>query len=633
MTSKLYPNENIIDDAYVRKHKDKLFLPRVGRRKFKTGYDPSSVDERVKAMLAKPSEMKLIPRSEWSERIKEQEAKKSRTSDILRRKKIPSTDQNGHGYCHTADTEVLTEKGWVAWPDYNWTDPIGTVDPVSHALEFQRPFEKHIYDYDGPMIHSTNRRLDFGVTPDHQMYVRKWDESRRTLSDQYSFVRAGDLGWYTGLMHAPKPQIGTNFVAVEVPGDRRYNGDDFMALLGLIVSDGYAGGTENTKNWVSFASFREDLRPEIKSLAERYGFHEVPSRPGVWIRYNAGPLAEWIRENCYIDGKTGAKNKRIPPLVKCASPRQIKHFLHWFDDRNRCGLQFYSASKRLIDDLQELHLRLGKRSHVGKGKPKVARYNGSASGEIRSDGGYTLTVGEADRLCLDRKKHIETDRYKGPVYCAAVPNHTLVTRRNGSVMVSSNCWAYSTTGCVIAIRAFNNQKYKPLNGHSVAAPIKNGRDEGGWCGLSAKYIMENGVAVMGAGKGQWPEHSRNTRHDTPECLKQKKKYRVDEAFIDLSRAAYDQEMTFDQIATCLLLNIPCALDFSWWGHSVLGCDLVDLGDGRYAIRIRNSWTDGWGDLGFDVLSESKSRADNAVALATVKGSADHTVDVPALVGV
>ena len=290
MTSKLFKEEIVIDDAYVRKNKDSLYLPRVGRRKFALGYDPSTVDERTRAMLAKPSEMKLIPRSEWPDRIKEQEARKSRISDVLRRKKIPSTDQNGDGYC----------------------------------------------------------------------------------------------------------------------------------------------------------------------------------------------------------------------------------------------------------------------------------------------------------------------------------------------------WAYSTTGCIIVVRALNNQKYQPLNGHSIAAPIKNGRDEGGWCGLSAKYAMEIGVAVMGNGPGQWPEHSRNTRYDTAECVALKNKYRVDEAFIDLSRAAYDQDMTFDQIATCLLLNIPCALDFNWWGHSVLGCDLVDLGGGAYAIRIRNSWTDGWGDLGFSVLSEQKSKADNAVALATVKGSVEVVASVPAL---
>jgi hypothetical protein len=290
MTSILYPNEILIDDNYVKKNKDALLLPKVGKRKFATGYDPSTVDERVRGMLAKPSEIKLIDRSEWPDRIKEKEARKSRISDVLRRKKIPSTDQNSDGYC----------------------------------------------------------------------------------------------------------------------------------------------------------------------------------------------------------------------------------------------------------------------------------------------------------------------------------------------------WFYSTTGCVISVRALNNQPYKKLNGHSGASIIKNGRNEGGWCGLSAKFVMENGIAVMGNGPGEWPEHSRNTKYNTAECQAAMKKNRVTEAFIDLSRAAYDQQMTFDQVATCLLLNIPCAGDFNWWGHSVLLCDLVDLGGGHYAIRFRNSWTDSYGDLGFSVLAESKTRPDNAVGLATVTGSADHVAHVPAL---
>lgn len=42
-------------------------------------------------------QMPLIPRSEWSARIKEMEATKSRLSDL--RGNIPSLDQNGIGYC------------------------------------------------------------------------------------------------------------------------------------------------------------------------------------------------------------------------------------------------------------------------------------------------------------------------------------------------------------------------------------------------------------------------------------------------------------------------------------------------------------------------------------------------------
>src|SRR5690606_12531704 len=128
-------------------------------------------------------------------------------------------------------------------------------------------------------------------------------------------------------------------------------------------------------------------------------------------------------ENAYCNESVGSQNKRVPEFVKASSPRQIKHFLNWFDDRNRSGLQFYSSSKRLIDDLQELHLRIGKRSHIGVADPKTVPFEGNKAGEIRSKGGYVLTVGDIDRLCIDRKKHIETDHYKGLVYCAAVPNH------------------------------------------------------------------------------------------------------------------------------------------------------------------------------------------------------------------
>lgn len=48
---------------------------------------------------APPASMPLIPRSEWLDRIKGMAADKSRLSDIRRRNKIASLDQNGQGFC------------------------------------------------------------------------------------------------------------------------------------------------------------------------------------------------------------------------------------------------------------------------------------------------------------------------------------------------------------------------------------------------------------------------------------------------------------------------------------------------------------------------------------------------------
>lgn len=577
------------------------------------GLVPRDYHVHPQEMFGDPNEIDVIPVSEWDARFNEQEANESSLEHLYLRGGQPAftnLDQNGHGYCHTADTEVLTDRGFVAWPDYNWSDLLATVNPATHRMEYQLPFEKHVYDYDGPMVYSTNRRVDFGVTPDHQMYVRKWDAEKRTLSDRYSFVRAGDIGWYAGLLHAPSGWVGTELVELEVPGDRRYDGDDLIALLGLIVSDGFAGGTDGTRNLVSFASFREETRPTIAALAARLGFKEAPSRPGVWN--SAGSLAEWVRANCYTGAGLRSQNKRVPDLVKVASERQIKLFLHYFNDRTRDGKQFFTTSRKLADDLQELHLRIGKRACVDAVPPQETTYRDKA---IRSGPAFTLTVGEVDRLCIDRKKHIEQERYKGQVFCAAVPNHTLVTRRNGTVLISSNCWAYSTGHAAMLARLRDGLPPIRFNPHATAAIIKNGRDEGAWCGLSAKFAGSVGWAEEGTGTGQWPLHSRDLRYDTPALRQAMARRKTDEEWRDLTKQDWDHKLTSIQLATCGFNNIPAPSDFNWWGHSVCQVRWVRIEAGSWGPLILNSWK-GWGRHGLAVLRGSQATANGAVAIRT-----------------
>jgi hypothetical protein len=546
----------LMDDETHGQVKDQWFVPHINGEIKAHGLIPRDYRKYPAEMFDPPSQLKVYPRDQWESIAKGKDAEKSWLTDLR---------------------------------------------DIGNA---------------GPMLYSTNRRVDFGVTPDHQMYVRKWDERRRTLSDRYSFTRAADLGWYCGLMAAPNGQIGTELVELEIPGDRRYDGDDLLALLGLVASDGYAGGTENTNNWVSFASFREEVRPAIAALAARVGFHESPSRRGVWVRYDAGALAAWLRENAYAGGKTGALYKRVPSIVKEASPRQIKHFLHWFDDRNRSGNQFYSASKYLIDDIQDLLLRVGKRGRVAKVPAKDCCINGK---KFQSKDAFVVTVAEGNQLCLDRKKHIETERYKGLVYCAGVPNHTLITRRNGSVLISSNCWAHSSTHCAILDRAKQGLPYVPLSAFMVAATIKSGRDEGGWCGLSAKFIRERGVCSQAL----WPQGDRNVGKyaNNPAVAQNALLHKVTEEWVDLTRDVYNVELTFDQVATCMLISVPCAVDFNWWSHSVCAVKIVLVEAGSWGLAILNSWSDQWGEKGVGILRGSKAIPNSAVAFRATSGAA------------
>lgn len=178
------------------------------------------------------------------------------------------------------------------------------------------------------------------------------------------------------------------------------------------------------------------------------------------------------------------------------------------------------------------------------------------------------------------------------------------------------CWAYSTTSCVMLNRSLMNQPYVRLSAHAVACKIKNFRDEGGWCGLSAKFQREQGCPSVEF----WAEKSMSRSHDRPETWANAALHKVSEEWVDLTRDVWDQNLSFDIVATCLLNNVPVAVDFNHWSHSVCGIELVEVEPGSFGLKILNSWTDGWGERGTGILRGSKAIPDGAVAIRVAGAS-------------
>jgi hypothetical protein len=73
------------------------------------------------------------------------------------------------------------------------------------------------------------------------------------------------------------------------------------------------------------------------------------------------------------------------------------------------------------------------------------------------------------------------------------------------------CWIYSVGHSVMLDRMRRGRKVVRLNPHSSGSIIKDGRDEGGWCGLGAEFVSEHGMAPEGTGPGEWPKWSRDLR--------------------------------------------------------------------------------------------------------------------------
>lgn len=169
------------------------------------------------------------------------------------------------------------------------------------------------------------------------------------------------------------------------------------------------------------------------------------------------------------------------------------------------------------------------------------------------------------------------------------------------------CWAYSVVHSIMVARVRDRQAPKRLSAHAVACKIKGFRDQGGWCGLSAQFIRRNGCPTVET----WKEKSMSREYDNPETWEEAAQYQITEDYVDLTRDVWGQNLTYDQVITCLLMNIPCALDFNWWGHSVCGVS-VDWVDGQAVPVILNSWR-GWGEDGFARLQGQRAIPNGAVA--------------------
>lgn len=179
------------------------------------------------------------------------------------------------------------------------------------------------------------------------------------------------------------------------------------------------------------------------------------------------------------------------------------------------------------------------------------------------------------------------------------------------------CWSYSTTGAVKALRALNGQAFIDLNPHSVAAIIKKGANVGGWAALSAEFLEKNGVADT----KRWPKLSRDyRRYDTPETRANMALHKVTETFVDLTRNVYDRNLNFEQMMSCLLQNIPVAIDLMWWRHSVVAVDPVEIEPGSFGPRIWNSHGPTYGDDGYAVMRGSKGIPDGAIAIRATTAS-------------
>lgn len=334
--------------------------------------------------------------------------------------------------CYDAETEILTENGWVPFPQLQPGVRVATLNPDNH-VEYHVPDEYIVQPYLGHLLRFANAKFDLCVTPNHWMYVR-------SKTGKLQFLRADEeQNWQSwrvptgGEFQGEEPEwfeLGTAPKNAKV-NIERIRMDDWLEFLGYYISEGcvhvrgrgrvVGGRDDEVADYnILIAQENPEGRARISRVITNLGF-KFFSSDDQQFQICSQQLAEILLPL----GKSG--EKYIPRQFLSLSKRQslilFKALMMGEGSQHGDGYVYYTKSKQLADDVQELAMRCG--------------YAASVVSHAVGRDLYRVNIRPVKEAHLVTPEPI---RYAGNVYCVNVQNHVVCVRRQGRVAFCGNCY-------------------------------------------------------------------------------------------------------------------------------------------------------------------------------------------------
>jgi len=395
--------------------------------------------------------------------------------------------------CYDDQTEILTNQGWKFFENLTKNDEVFTLTD-KNFIELHKPNKLFEYDYNGEMYHFKTKSLDLLVTPNHKMVVdqaqsgvRKFVEAqdfnfnshripkqsiwqgverdffvlpavdifkgngpashfseeeieiiraRRTEGDVYKSI-ADDFNCnaVTIFNICANLNYGQRSLTTYQTAPLSIKMDDWLAYFGFWLAEGSTDNENIAPSHgyrVSVCQVNEQKRKEIKEVLGRLPFSYA--QDGISFVICNKQLWTYLRQ-------FGKKyDKFIPQEIKALSKVQLKILFDWMVKgdghvRKTTGqINYWTTSKKLADDLQEVILKLGFLGTMTIQEGGVSEIKGR---KIYANKCYVLGVQQAQHYRL-RKENVQKVFYQGKVYCCEVENHTVFVRRNGRVSWCGN---------------------------------------------------------------------------------------------------------------------------------------------------------------------------------------------------
>lgn len=334
----------------------------------------------------------------------------------------------GNSECYSSDTEILTEHGWVEFPELQKGSKVAIYDRTTKQIDFEVPSRYIEKDYDGDMHLYESECTNIMVTENHELFLKNCN---------------------TGVELRVKSKDTNTMRNYFYPSSGCGNGEltdltDFERLLIAIQADGCVTALSPclvNKNSTRIGFVLSKLR-KIVRLRQILTNLNIPFSEGTNTR-NQTTINFSLRDYANLVELNKIKSFGWVDITKI-NQKWCQDFIyelsHWDCHTYRDGgYVYYNTNVEALDKVQAVVALSGFRGilSISRSVEEILKLP-LPDGSIRKSAStqYCLNITDRDYTTYPEKTLIP---YKGKVYCVTVSSGMIVTRRNGRVSINFQC--------------------------------------------------------------------------------------------------------------------------------------------------------------------------------------------------